>query len=373
MENNNKIKHIYFFANPFGYGPTATLISIIHCFVGTKDVELHAVCKGLCCELLKGIPEIEIIQADQRDETIIENILSKARNPYVISSLNRFAINVASRLNIPCCFVDTLTYLWHEIPKDYLKADIYFAVGLPGVAEKISTFKNAICIPMIVDTSDVIDANQSERFSCILIQLGGMSSPTQTSVVENYLHILAYTLNNIDKTVYVTGGHSALKHLQEMVSNKLVHFIGASKQQFLELLMQSKLLLTAPGLHACTEAFYRGVPTNFLMPTNLSQWTNYSIFAKFNATGVDMTWENITGKPLPLKNCDEEMAIKVINHIAEQVLNNKKMLNKTNELFKQSISCLPDVQIQQQFLTQFGTTGAKKIYNIIQKEWRIGC
>lgn len=363
------MKNLFFFANPFGYGPTATIISILREFKGTNNIKLHFVGNGLCEELF-DIPNVNFINSDQRDEKIIKEILKSHSNSYIISSLNRFATRVAYDLKIHNCFIDTLTYLWDKIPDDYMKSDIYFATDFPTVSEKIKNHKNAHLVPIIVDKY----SQKKEKYGSYntILQLGGLTSPLSKSIPKDYLDIIIKCLNALDRSIFVAAGNNGTEYLKNNIKNKLIKCESVKKSDFIGVLRNSNLLLTTPGLHTSTEAFYNGIPTNFMLPTNLSQWENYNIFNKFQASGHDLTWEGIIDiDNIEIKGKSEYDAIKIINSIAKNVKKDKKLMNKTIETFENSISNIPDTEKQKRFLKKFGDNGANVIFNTLCKEWTL--
>lgn len=45
-------KEIFFFSNPFGYGPTATMIALLRRFSNLKNIKIYVIANGLCAEIL---------------------------------------------------------------------------------------------------------------------------------------------------------------------------------------------------------------------------------------------------------------------------------------------------------------------------------
>lgn len=363
-------KEIFFFSNPFGYGPTATMIALLRRFFNLKNIKIYVIANGLCAEILDKTSNITIINIDQRDVTKIKALLQKYKKPYVISSLNRFAILAAKELGLPSCFVDTLTYLWKEIPEDYLKADIYYASDFPNVYNKTKHYKNAFVTPLIIDSKiDITKTGQNKEG--ILLQLGGMKSPMNDEIPNDYLDIIALGLENATMPITVTGGHDGVSYIKSKIHNKYIECISTKKSDYLKLLQKSELLITTPGLNSTMEALYHKVPVNFIMPTNLSQWVNYNIFKQFDANGIDTTWESILKTDLNISDLSEYEAIIKINTFAKTVKKSEENLKHFYTYFFKTICNKPDIKSQQNLLKKYGTNGAEFIAKDIIKKWEL--
>lgn len=365
------MKSLLFFSNPFGYGPTATMMAVLRHFENVKSVKIYVIARGLCKEILNNHKNIEIIDIDQRDVSEIKNLLKKHSEPYVISSLNRFAVLAANSLNIPSCFIDTLTYLWDKVPEDYLKADMYYASDFPTVPEKISGHENAIITPLIIDNYKYLTCPQNRPRNGVLLQLGGLKSPLSDEPPIDYLDLISIALNNIDKPVTVCGGTDGINYLKKTVISPNIEFASLSKDDFLCKLSCSELCISTPGLNTTIESIFFKTPINFIMPTNLSQWVNHNIFKQFSANGNDVTWESIINKELDIDGLPEYDAIIKINQMAKNIKASDQYINNFIKKFQKTVSEIPDITKQSTLLKTYGTNGSGFIFEDICKKWSI--
>ena len=365
------MKSLLFFSNPFGYGPTATMMAVMRHFLNLGDIQICIVARGLCKEILKDYGKTEIIDINQRDIPEIMKLLQQYQEPYVISSLNRFAVLAAHELGIPSCFIDTLTYLWDKIPDDYLKADMYYASDFPTVSDKTFGHKNAIITPLIIDNAlDSVYKSNQKRHG-VLVQLGGLKSPLSDNPPTDYLDLISVALNKTQKYITVCGGNDGLNYLKQHVSARNIEFTSLSKDDFLCKLASSELCVSTPGLNTAIESIYFKTPINFIMPTNLSQWVNHNIFKQFSANGTDVTWESVIGTDLDIQGLPEYDAIIKINKMANDIKQSRKKTDRFTELFQQTVSSVPDTNKQYHLLKTYGTNGAKFIFEDICKRWRL--
>lgn len=365
------MKSLLFFSNPFGYGPTATMMAVLRHFTNLTNVKIYVIARGLCAEILdNNTSNIQIVDIDQRDVKQIQSLLKQHKDPYVISSLNRFAVLAAKELSIPSCFIDTLTYLWDKIPDDYLKADIYYANDFPTVLDKMSGHDNAIATPLIID-KDINLITPSTKRQGTILQLGGLKSPLSDLPPTDYLNLIAYCLNTTKHHVTVTGGKDGLKYLQTKVSAPNIRFESLTKNDFLHKLSVSELCISTPGLNTTIESLFLGTPISFIMPTNLSQWVNYNIFRQFETTGIDITWENLTDGDLNINGLPEYDAIIKINQLAQQIQQTPSVMAKLRKMFEKTVSQIPIYSKQCAPLTKYGTDGAEFIFKDICTRWRL--
>ena len=365
------MKCLLFFSNPFGYGPTATMVAVLRHFFKLQDIKIYVIARGLCKEILGINKNLEIIDIDQRDVSEIVKLLSKYPDPYVISSLNRFAVLAAHKLGIHSCFIDTLTYLWDRIPDDYLKADMYYTSDFPTVSDKTSGHKNAIITPLIIDNALDPIKKDTENRTGVLLQLGGLKSPLSDNPPTDYLDLISVALNRTQINITVCGGNDGLNYLKHQVNTPNIEFVSLSKDDFLRKLSTSELCISTPGLNTTIESIYVKTPINFIMPTNLSQWVNHNIFTQFSANGVDVTWESIIDKDLQIQGLPEYDAIIKINNMANNIKKSDEQINRFVELFQKTVASVPDTNKQNNLLDIYGTNGAEFIFKDICKRWRI--
>ncbi|MDO8658341.1 MAG: hypothetical protein Q7K55_06370, partial [Candidatus Levybacteria bacterium] len=160
-------KTIVIFSNPFGYGPAGKAIAIAEAFISSGYKNIVFAGSSFVQEIIPIT--FNYINVDERNEQAIKIFLKTILNPVVISSQNRFAIKAALALDIPCAFLDGLSWFWKEIPSDHFIADEIFWMKYPGLEEKITKSPHAIhIVPAIVD----VQSTNAVRDQ-ILIHLGG--------------------------------------------------------------------------------------------------------------------------------------------------------------------------------------------------------
>ena len=363
------MKDLIFFPNPFGFGPTSKVIALINV---SKDiwnnVNIHYVADDECQQIFNN-KEIDVINANPRDYTQVEKILCGFSNPYVVSSLNRFAIRVAHEKGIPNCFIDSLTWMWKEIPKEYLLTDLYFALDFPGVNIVLNRYPSIIKVPYFIDKKAA-----SGHFveNDILVHVGGCINPLIKKCPESFLKLICLAISKIkNKKILVSGGQEAVSFMSGFFDGKNVQCKTLKKEAFLSALLHTKHFVTTSGLNASLEAFNYGIPTSFLMPTNLSQWENLQVFDVYKAAPNKVTWEDIIEQNMNIHAQTEKAAIEIIIETADKVLEQPPLKKKCIELLEKVCMIIPDKQKQGEFIKSIGSNGAEVVAKILQEKWEL--
>lgn len=370
--NRDKKKQIVFIANPFGFGPTGKLFPVMDLLHKNTDHELIFFGDSLSREIIQQ-DYLEYIEVDERSEESIELALQKLDDPYIISSLNKFAIKAAKNLNFKSVFIDGLTWLWNEIPDDYLHADIYFALNFIGVGEKVksSDRDNIVQVPYILDVVGLSGEN-AKRKDFILLHIGGFKNPLYNSKENNYLNILSHILNSAmpDDKIIVAGGSEALRFLESKNKNTEIAFKTYPKNGFQTLMSKCKKLITTSGLTATMEAFYSKTPIHFLLPSNLSQYKIYHLLKDRGLTNASLEWdEHFQNVKEILWNETEADTLRFLDRIARRALRDPTILDGLVKEFQEILSSKSATDYQKDFITQNGINGAEEILKQLNNLW----
>lgn len=360
-------KDLFVFSNPFGFGPTAKALAVIHEGLKIWNVNIHYVTNDSCKEIV-NIPNIDIINCDIRNEDAIFNILKNFDNAFVISSINRFAVRCCVKLNIPCAFIDSLTWMWKKIPDDYLLADYYFALNFHGLDEKLKEY------PSLIKTPYIIDSCFGEKFynSDILVNLGGGMNPFIKGLPKSYLKLISSYLNKIDnKKIIVCGGSEVVNYISKANKNPNVICLTIDKMTYMSTLKHTKHLVTVSGLNSSFEAFYYKIPISFLPPTNLSQLKNLNTFINKVKSVSYVNIKNIINET-PLNNVDDEKeAILELNSIYDKIFNNTKFKKAFEIEIDKAFNTISNIRLAYDFICELGTEGATTIARKLKKEWSL--
>lgn len=360
------MKTALFFSNPFGFGPTGKMIAVLEEFKKHWDGQIVYASSGLCKEIMHMT---DIIQedVDQRDEASIESVIKKYENVYVVSSLNRFAIAVAHRLGIPNTFVDGLAWMWDTIPEEFLLSDIYICTKFPGLEEKLKAYPSARMVPFIL--SPLPERTNSD--GSMIVHFGGGENPLQDQICEEYYALFGEALESLDHSgeIIVTGGKKCLDVVEKYVSRSSITFKTLPKDVFLQKLAQCSHFFTTSGLNATMEAFAMGVPTSFLLPSNLSQWKLLLALQEAGAADNALMWNTYFPEYKLRDGITERENIKEIHGLARDMYGNNDLKAQFKDDFAKVLQAIPDVAGQHAFSQLMGTGGAEKTVEILREKW----
>lgn len=270
----------------FGYGPVG------------KALTLRPHLEGVECVLLASRSTAElgwrsgfdrIVSCDTDDRRALAAAAAEFSAADVfISVMNPVSVEFAADFGLPTVVVDSLLWMWDEVPPTMAHADCYVAQGFPGVGEAIGRFgvRNPLMTGAIVDTR--FRGRRPQR-SQLLVNFGGMRSRHITPFGNSsYPEHLGESLNRVLRhhqfdRVLVTGDARTMAALGRDARIPRAEFGSLGHDDFLRELAESALVLTSPGLTTTYEAFAYGIPVGFLPPQNFSQ---FIILTRLRAAGA---------------------------------------------------------------------------------------
>jgi len=291
---------------------------------------------------------IDVVETDERNPDVLSNVLEDFVSAMVVVVLNRSAVRTARHLGMKTFFVDSLSWMWDEIPSEYLSANTYYYYDIFGIQERLSNLENVRPVSPILG----VLPNRQMTPHNLLIHIGGFSNPFAEDN-EGYLYLLADLISKIDSkySVTVAGGKSSVDLLTKISGVRKIEFIAAERDVFLKKLAQAERFVTTPGSTAVFEAFAIGTPTVFLPPTNLSQWKQLRLLSMRNAAPLQMAWEKYTDVPNNLDLLSEKEALNVFARLPETILNTPTV-NKMHTDFLTLISVSADFSDQNALISK---------------------
>lgn len=356
-------------SNPFGFGPVGKAMAIMDEITSSLKDEVEVIygasdkCLGPLSKSLRS--KVKIEKTDERNPKQLALLFRKYDNPLIIVCLNRIAINTAKKMNLRAFFIDSLAWLWKEIPRDYLKADIYYAYDLFDAKKKIKGIKNAKLIPPALGR---LPPPRKNKNGPLLIQVGGLTNPLVPDFSRSYILMLASALNKFTEDhhpskIIIAGNNQPLDFLKQHLIDKDIFAIATlSRQDFLSAINNSKHFVTTPGITAALEAFALRTPTSFLPPVNLSQWKQLRLLAADKAAPSRIEWENYYHFDSNLELLDERGAIPALTTAADFVWSNNQLRSRIeNDIVGMLQSNQKEHISQCSFVQRIKTSGAKSI------------
>ena len=363
------MKTILIFSNPFGFGPSGKALSIAQEINSHNKKDCLYVCGGHQLKAIVG-DSFKFIDLDERSEKDILKKISKiSGEKYIISSQNRFAIKVAKENNIPCAFLDGLSWFWKKIPDDHYLADIIFWINYPSIKNKIpKDFKEKIYIVPGI-TLDKNDGNKISKRDGIIFYIGGCKNPL-TDLPKNYLYLIdklfeSFFASNGIK-VEIASDPVSLDYFKKNKSSISKIIKVYKHKEFINQLASCSKFITNGGQTAIMESFNLKTPTDFFLPINLSQLALINKISKSNK----ISWDRYVTIPKNINNFSEKEAIIFFDKKAKLIINNKSLFAK---LFKDFSLMILNNKFGKKcgLLTKIKTGGDKKIHQILSSKWGI--
>jgi len=370
MKNHSQT--IIFISNPFGYGPTGTLIPIIKEFEQNTNCETIFLGSKNCLEIINSNDNdwerLKIIKINERNINILKRFFKSSKKPlFVISSLNRFAIQASDQLGIKNAMIDPLGWFWSKIPKGFELSDIYFYNNFGK--DNIKNGRICIEIPLIVTNS-----KHKTNKNLVIFNIGGSSNPLVKGLQKNYLKLLLYLITNIDKniqsTIKVVGGGKAINFLKK---NKdigcMCNFSSLSYFDFEKEIKKSSLVITPAGMGATFSSIHLSKPTIIFLAQNLSQIKLEEILTYRNINKLNMNWTNYF--ELNSSNISEKESIKLIDELSFEALENKNILDKILIDLKDLIQKSNTIKIEKMNVAGIKFGGEKVVFNKLKAYWNL--
>lgn len=363
-------KTIVAFSNPFGYGPTGTIIPILKELAEqATNTKIVFVGSGICMELMSGM-NIETAILDERNEEDIYAYLKTIPNAYVIGSQNRFCIRAAKRLGVPCAFIDILAWFWNEIPPDHFLADEIFWIRFPGIESKLN-HQSIHIVSSIIRTFPLLQKEKK-----LIIHIGGAKYPLMNHLPQHYLNLLAKAFNNLSideyfHTVLFAAGREAVSYIKSRVFNKSIVFPTLSNGLFIRENATASHMFTTAGVSSTLESFSMDTPTSFLLPLNLSQITLTDLLKEQGAYMQGLDWSNYVDVRKDLRQLGERDALAEIDSYAKKVDEDEHLSEEFVRDFSMMAKVIPDNSKQQDLIKYMGHSGGREVADILIEKWKL--
>ncbi len=359
MEPN---KTVIFVSNPFGFGPTGKTVALIeelcHSWSGKIVYAASPMCQETLPEFLKSKIIVETI--DERDEASLLNIFKKYDRPFIVCTLNRLAIKSAKTLGLRAFFIDSLAWMWKEIPEEYLLADTYYCFNLFGIKDRLPHKNN---IKVISPIFGDLPVPLSQKKDLILFHIGGFKNPFQDQMSLSYLNLLveALLLSDFKDHTIITGGHDAIEYMKLKVNKSNLEFRTLERNEFLKKLNEAKHFITTSGLTATLESFALHTPTSFIPPTNLSQWKILKLLIKAGCANSKIEWHDFMDNEIDFTDFTEKDAIPQFHQLAKDAYTQSQFHRKFCQLLLNLINSKPSTTNPTKLISAAGTNGSQTI------------
>jgi hypothetical protein len=353
---------VIFVSNPFGFGPTGKTMALVEelssVWPGNIVYAASPMCQELLPEHLKG--KIIIENIDERNEESLRLVYSKYHHPLVVCTLNRLAIKTAKSMGLTAFFVDSLAWMWKEIPTEYLLADHYYCFNLFGLKDRLPKKEN---IRIIAPVFGKLPKYKIKKDPFTLFHIGGFKNPFQDKLSYSFLNLLVDSFQKckVKEKIIVTGGHDAIMFMEDKVKKSNYRFCTFGRDEFLNNLNSASHFITTSGLTATLEAFALRTPTSFMPPTNLSQWKILKLLTAINCADSRIDWQDVLGYEINFEDMTEIEAVPLFHRLATEAETDINSHSKFVTLINQLMTATPDISSQTGLIKSAGIDGSTTI------------
>jgi hypothetical protein len=358
----------------FGYGPIGKLLTVRNHLPMHYKFTLLATHGSY--ELGRLSSSDRIILCDTEEAKELDKVRAEFRaTDLFINIMNPVSADYAHSLRVPMVHIDSLFWMWDNLPTSLAEADLYFIQNFVGVDTQLT--KLAVSSPVVVGAIVDYRYKNNLKKKQLLVNFGGIRSKLiQPGINSSYTIILSKILEETLRQhqferILFTGDSETMSLFAQSLSIPRCYFGVLPHDEFLMELSQSTLLITSPGLTTCYEAFTYSVPVVFLPPQNFSQFLILKRLRAEDAAPYSFHWLDF----IP----EMDMEVGIPEHIGvERVLSCIKLFEKDRDaqyLLKQTLRQAINlggsdlntlVELQGGLINKYGFNGAKDIANQIE-------
>ena len=286
-------------------------------------------------------------------------------------------INALSSTDTFRVLVDSLFWMWNKIP--FKQPDLYVIQNFKWVSDQLEKLDTEYIISGPIINTSFSRIPLDKREDNILINFGGLknkyySGGGYTKFIFNTLWPIFKRLAS-DYNIYVGGNMSILKRIVKELGIKDIKLVNGSHKKFIDILHNSKMLITSPGLTTSFEAFYYRIPTVFLPPQNYSQVFNLLAFQKEGIFEYPVNiFDVLPESSSKIKfRMEEKVGLHALSNYMKKLINSKRKTKQLTLEYKNVISdyiknSKARVKRQTKFLKEIGEPDNEKLVKTMGKK-----
>jgi nucleoside 2-deoxyribosyltransferase len=270
-----------FLSTSFGFGPVSKAVTIAREMKRqAPHLEVHYFGAGIDYEFARKSGAFDrLLRIDVDKSEVLSSFVPLLKTyKYVVSVINLDILKAWPSDHPPLYLVDSLAWLWPELPPGVNNAKAYFVQSYLMPEQRAQNWREACSLvlvgPIRPDMSHFRQPDVTRKK--LLVNFSGCANPfAPPTLFERYVEVLARAI--VDQA----GSFEEITFCcNEKLSDYLMQLLGdsvsasasyLSHDKFLEALAGSSAVLTSPGITTTLEASALGKPTRFLLPQNYSQ------------------------------------------------------------------------------------------------------
>jgi hypothetical protein len=271
-----------FVATSFGFGPVSKAVSLaLELKRQAPRLERRFLGAGISFDYARKSGAFDVLtNVDVDDhEQLVTLLPTLTSNAAVFSVLNLSILPLWKSTYPPLYFVDSLAWMWPSPPAGIENVAAYFVQDYLLSPERIQEWRCSsplvLVAPIEARTLAQIEV-PGEKSNRLLVNFSGCANPfAPASLYEDYASVLTSAIleaagERFAQIVFCCN-ESLARYLRGKFGAESVRFEHLPHRDFLQMLVSSKTVLSAPGITSTLEALTLGVPVRFLLPQNDSQ------------------------------------------------------------------------------------------------------
>ena len=281
-----KALKLAFLATSFGFGPVSKAVSIasaVRDCCGTGP-QLTFFGSGIALEFAERSNAFDCLVCDEVDDKERWPTLLSQFSAYdcVISVLNFHALSFWSGGLPPLVIVDSLAWLWPQLPDHMERARAYVVqehlVPFDRLCDWGTRCRLKTVGAILSPTLSRVRCMERKDSGTLVVNFSGCSNPLiEDSFYEDYVHIQATQILKSAEPCFSrvifgvrSGMHSIIRR-SAAVSRVHVEVDHYPHREFLGFLSRADKVVSSPGLTTTLECMALSTPLGFLLPQNYSQ------------------------------------------------------------------------------------------------------
>ena len=370
---NGEMHTILCDAVPFCFGPISKMITVSEKLSVQNRVSMLV--SGTSQDLANKSHVDSLINCNTEETNELKKQEMRIKtSDLFINIMNPISARFVKSIDVPQVQIDSLFWMWDQIPQEILESEIYFIQNFEGVEKQLTRYYDKIKNPKLVGPI-VKDPPLVEKTNKLVINFGGMESGSiKVGKNSNYPFIISKILDEIknkldfDEILCLGNGH-IMDTIQKNNQSKKIKYGFLGHDEFIREIASAKMLLTSPGLTTTFEAFNANTPTFFLPPQNYSQYWNLSGFNDKEITNGALNWDDYYNIKIS-ENEDENSGIRkvlsCINNFESDTKKQKDLSKYILDLTKFEDNKLNKVgRKQKRYFNELGGNGTPTIIKLI--------
>jgi hypothetical protein len=276
---NKSFDFFLFLAEPFGFGPISSSIALAR--------QINKLAPQKKCIFLGGGTSHQLaVRSNVFDEIYFTEELSEqslttsnaeinSTNCMIVANTYPAGVAFARRAKFPCIFIDTLFWMWNQLPIELSEVKRYYIEDFHCTDLAVDRFGYSDKFKIVPPLIDVDVAPHPVPHPFLLVSLGGIDSSLYEFPVF-YQRLIEYLSNEeqLEKyTILICGGGKKIRDNEfKKYENPRLAVTCLGPHEYVSKLKAADIVLSSAGLHGFYENYYLKKNVMFLPPQSYSQY-----------------------------------------------------------------------------------------------------